>query len=160
MNTFGTNWCSAAVCLIFHDYPYIFLVWVWFEMITTEEHYEHFVATFLVLYDNRRLLFKAPIFSSHLSSLMAVPLLMTRNSCKWVTPSSLSVPTFYGFSRKAYRDLSSKGWWVEAEVRAGKVWLWVWQGGPGCCYKEVESGQWGRAEEAQMVDRTWQTERV
>lgn len=43
-------------------------------MITTEEHEEHFVATFLVLYDNRRLLFKAPVFTSHLSSLMVVPL--------------------------------------------------------------------------------------
>lgn len=26
----------------------------------------------------------------------------------------------------------------------------------GCCYKEVESGQWSRTEEAQMMDRTWQ----
>lgn len=30
---------------------------------------------------------------------------------------------------------------------------WVWQGVGGCCYKEVESGQWGRAEEI-VVDRS------
>lgn len=30
-------------------------------------------------------------------------------------------PTFYGFRCKAYWDLSSKGWWVEAEVRAEKI---------------------------------------
>lgn len=135
---------SAAVCLIFHDYPCIFLVWIWFEMITTEEHKEHFVATFLVLSGKRRLLFKVPIFTSHLSSLRVMPLLMTRNSCTWIIPSSslLPAPRFvmvqtehtHGFRHKACWDLTSKGCWVEAEVRSGKVFLaagsspWVWRG--------------------------------
>lgn len=55
-------------------------------------------------------------------------------------------------------DLRSKSWWVGAEVRAGKdSSLWVRQGMGGCCYKVVESGQWGRAKEF-IVDRSCQAE--